>query len=39
MKKCIAVLTRGYDNIVKYDKLIKRNKYIDNNLINKDIDI
>ena len=38
-KKCITVLTRGYDNILSYSKLIKRNKQIDLYLINKNIDI
>jgi hypothetical protein len=38
MKKCIAVLTRGYNNISSYQKLIKRNNNINKNLKNKDID-
>jgi hypothetical protein len=38
-KYCIALLTRGYNNIAMYDMLIKRNKHIQNNLNNKSIDI
>lgn len=39
MKSCIAVLTRGYSNLSEYNKLIKRNRHIVNNLNNKSIDI
>lgn len=39
MKQCIAVLTRGYENITGYDTLIKRNKHISVNLNNKLTDI
>jgi len=39
MAKCIAVLTRGYDSISKYEHLIKRNKHISANLEDKSIDI
>jgi len=38
MSKCIAVLTRGYNNNSQYHLLIKRNKHISKNLINKSID-
>ena len=31
-KYCIAVLTRGYDNLYYYNKLIRRNLCINNNL-------
>jgi hypothetical protein len=37
-KYCIAILTRGYSDISKYQELIKRNKHISNNLKNKSID-
>ena len=37
--KCIACLTRGYNNMEEYKKLIKRNKHIINNLNDKNIDI
>ena len=36
---CIAVLTRGYTNYNDYSMLIKRNKHIEYNLNNKNIDI
>jgi hypothetical protein len=39
MKSCIAVLTRGYDDISKYCMLIKRNNHIAKNLDNKSTDI
>jgi hypothetical protein len=39
IKKCISVLTRGYNKLIEYDNLIKRNIHIQNNLIDKDIDI
>jgi hypothetical protein len=39
MSKCIAVLTRGYNDISGYYDLIKRNIYINDNLIDKSIDI
>jgi hypothetical protein len=39
MNLCIAVLTRGYSDIISYSKLIKRNKHISNNLEDKSIDI
>jgi hypothetical protein len=39
MSKCIAVLTRGYNDINQYEDLIKRNKHISNNLQDKSIDI
>jgi hypothetical protein len=39
MKTCIAVLTRGYDNIDSYSTLIKRNLHIACNLNDKSIDI
>jgi hypothetical protein len=32
MKSCVAVLTRGYRDIHRYDSLIKRNQHIANNL-------
>lgn len=35
--KCIAVLTRGYTDIQKYDDLIKRNHHIGQHLRNKSI--
>ncbi len=35
MKKCIAVLTRGYNNYNMYFSLIKRNKHINEQLIDK----
>jgi hypothetical protein len=35
---CIAVLTRGYNNLEDYSLLIRRNKCIENNLINKNTD-
>ena len=38
-KYCIAVLTRGYDDISGYNDLIKRNVAIYENLKNYDIDI
>ncbi len=34
-KKAVAVLTRGYESIFEYDKLIKRNECVSNNLENK----
>lgn len=39
MVNCITVLTRGYDDINKYHKLIKRNIHISNNLNDKSMDI
>ena len=36
---CIAVLTRGYNNYNDYSMLIKRNKHIECNLNNKNIDV
>ncbi len=39
MRSCIAVLTKGYNNLYEYNKLIQRNKHISNNLIDKSIDI
>lgn len=39
MKKCIAVLTRGYSNIREYNTLIQRNVSIAQNLIDKSIDV
>ncbi len=39
MRKCVAVLTRGYNDISMYSKLIRRNKTIQENLIDKTIDI
>ena len=39
MKSCIAVLTRGYDDINQYQNLIRRNKHIVYHLENKSIDI
>jgi len=39
MKKCIALLTRGYNDRTKYGSLIQRNIHIDNNLVDKTIDI
>ena len=38
-KKAVVILTRGYTDLKKYDDLIKRNKSISNNLINKSMDI
>ena len=38
MRSCIAVLTRGYNDINSYDTLIKRNKHIAKNLNDKTID-
>ena len=38
-KKCITVLTRGYTNMNDYANLIKRNKHIEEQLIDKTIDI
>ena len=38
MKNCIAALTRGYTDISSYSKLIRRNKQINENLLNKDTD-
>ena len=35
MTNCIAVLTRGYDNYNMYSSLIKRNKHINEQLIDK----
>ena len=35
---CIAVLTRGYDRIEDYSLLIRRNKCIEINLIDKNTD-
>jgi hypothetical protein len=35
--KCIAVLTRGYSDVQKYDDLIKRNNHISQNLRDKSI--
>jgi len=37
-RKCTAILTRGYDDYSKYSDLIKRNKSIQDNLIDKHID-
>jgi hypothetical protein len=39
MRKCISVLTRGYDDISMYSKLILRNRAIQDNLVDKTIDI
>jgi len=39
MKKCVALLTRGYDNFDSYSSLITRNKHIECNLLDKTIDI
>ena len=39
MKKCIAILTRGYTKFSKYFDLVKRNVSIGKNLIDKSIDI
>ena len=39
MKKCIAILTRGYTENKEYDDLLKRNSSIECNLIDKTIDI
>jgi hypothetical protein len=39
MNNCIAVLTRGYENIENYDLLIKRNIHINDNLHDKTLDI
>lgn len=39
MQKCISVLTRGYDDISMYSKLILRNRAIQDNLVDKTIDI
>jgi hypothetical protein len=39
MKTCIAVLTRGYDDINQYQQLIRRNKHIVYHLEDKSIDI
>jgi hypothetical protein len=39
MTNCIAVLTRGYNNILHYNTLIKRNKHIVSNLKDKSIDV
>jgi len=39
MKSCIAVLTRGYDDISKYYMLIKRNNHIAKNLVDKSTDV
>tara|TARA_Y100000389_G_scaffold199940_1_gene239360 strand:- start:528 stop:1400 length:873 start_codon:yes stop_codon:yes gene_type:complete len=39
MKNSIVVLTRGYADIKKYNKLLKRNRYIEKNLEDKSIDI
>ena len=39
MSKCIAVLTKGYNNEDEYIKLITRNKHISNNLNEKSVDI
>lgn len=36
MKKCIAVLTRGHENMEGYEELIKRNQCIDKHLVDKD---
>lgn len=38
-KDCIAVLTRGYNELIEYENLIKRNNHIDKNLKDKSIDI
>jgi len=38
-KKAIITLTRGYTNFLMYELIIKRNKNIDANLIDKSIDI
>ena len=35
MKKCIAVLTRGYKDINSYNLLVNRNKHIESNLYDK----
>ena len=37
MRQCVAVLTRGYNDISMYSKLIRRNKTIQENLIDKTI--
>ena len=39
MRRCVAVLTRGYNDITMYSKLITRNRTIQENLIDKTIDI
>ena len=39
MVNCIAGLTKGYNNIENYSQLIKRNIHIDNNLIDKSVNI
>jgi hypothetical protein len=39
MSKCIAVLTRGYNNMNQYEDLINRNIHISDNLVDKSIDI
>jgi hypothetical protein len=39
MNSCIAILTRGYDNQSDYSLLLKRNKCIENNLDNKNIQL
>jgi len=39
MKCCVAALTRGYEDISKYDRLIKRNEHISRHLTNKSIEL
>ncbi len=38
-RRCIAVLTRGYENFGQYESLIRRNMYISNCLKDKTMDI
>ena len=39
MRQCVAVLTRGYNDISMYSKLIRRNLAIQENLVDKTVDI
>ena len=39
MRQCVAVLTRGYNDISMYSKLIRRNKAIQENLTDKTTDM
>lgn len=39
MKKCISILTRGYQDFSKYDSLLQRNQHIERHLGDKTIDL
>ena len=39
MKHCICTLTRGYNNLVNYETLIKHNNYIYENIYNKNSEL